>query len=142
LYAPGHVDTPPPAEVAFNDTLARLTTGDGTFMPNPSYNTTTVTCANTYCHGKWELKKSSSLYAYIFTDSVIVGAAAAPSWTGGASAAACGSCHGLPPTGHLSFPLNSCTNCHSGVVNGSGQIINQALHINGKANVFGSERSF
>lgn len=143
LFAPGHIDTPLPAEVAFNDTLARLITGSGTFVPTPIYNPTTLTCTNTYCHGKWQLKKSGSIFEYVFTDSVIVGNITNdPSWTGGASEAPCGSCHGLPPTGHLSFPLSGCANCHTGVVNGSGQIVNQALHVNGKANVFGTERKF
>jgi predicted CxxxxCH...CXXCH cytochrome family protein len=143
LFASGHIDTQLPAEVAFNDTLARLVTGSGTYVPSPGYNATALTCANTYCHGKWQMKKSGSAFAYIFTDSVMTGNITNDVlWTGGASEASCGSCHALPPTGHMTFPLNSCTNCHTGVVNGSGQIINQALHINGKANAFGAERAF
>ncbi len=142
LFATGHVDTQLPAEVVFNDTLARLVTGGGTFVPNPTYNATSLTCANTYCHGKWQLKKSGPYAAFFTTDSVMVGAANAPSWTSGASGAACGSCHGLPPTGHPPSSLSDCQNCHGTVVNGSGQIINHALHINGKVNVFGQELAF
>jgi len=146
LFAAGHVDTPLPAEVVFNDTLARLKTGGGTYDPAPAYNAATLTCVNTYCHGNWQMKKSESIYPQFFTDSVMVGAAQAPVWNGGASEASCGSCHGtaesVTPKGHVAFNLNSCVNCHIGVVNGSGQITNQALHINGKANVFGLERTF
>ncbi len=143
-FAPGHVDTQLPAEVVFNDTLARLTTGGGTFVRSPAYNPATLTCANVYCHGTWQLKKSGSLYPEMFTDSVMVGTLANdPVWTGGgALEAPCGSCHGLPPTGHRQQALGECVNCHLGIVNGNGQIVNHALHVNGKANVFGAERSF
>jgi len=143
LFAAGHVDTQLPAEVVFNDSLARLTTGDGNYIPSPTYSTSALTCSNTYCHGNWQLTKAGSAYLYIFTDSLITGNTSnSPAWTGGTSAAACSSCHGLPPAGHVLFPLSSCANCHIGVVNGSGNIINQKLHANGKANVFGVERSF
>ncbi len=53
--------------------------------------------------------------------------------------AQCGSCHGLPPTGHVDFGgLTTCVNCHQGVVNGQGQITNSGKHINGVINVFGN----
>ena len=143
LRAQGHIDTQLPAEVVFNDTLARLATGGGSYVPSPTYTPSTATCANTYCHGNWQMKKTGSGYAYIFTDSVMWGNIANDAaWTGGTSEASCSSCHGLPPTGHVTFPLNSCANCHTGVVNGSGNIINPALHVNGKANIFGQERRF
>jgi predicted CxxxxCH...CXXCH cytochrome family protein len=143
LFAAGHVDNPLPAEVVFNDTLARLKTGGGTFIPTPSYNSTTLTCANTYCHGSWQMKKSGSVFVDLFTDSVMVGKMEnSVTWTGGSSEAACGNCHALPPTGHRFYPLSDCKNCHGAVVNGSGEIINQALHMNGKANTFGAERAF
>ena len=54
------------------------------------------------------------------------------------SEAQCGSCHGLPPTGHVDFGgLSTCTNCHFGIVNAQGQIIDKSKHINGVKNVFG-----
>jgi predicted CxxxxCH...CXXCH cytochrome family protein len=52
-------------------------------------------CSNVYCHGS------------TLTDG---GAAVTqPTWTGGAGQAACGSCHGAPPSTHAD---NRCTVCH------------------------------
>jgi len=138
----GHLDTQLPAEVVFTDTLARLKTADGTYAPSPSYSASTLKCSNTYCHGDWKMRKSSSSYPFVFTDSVIVGAKYSPLWTGGASEATCGSCHGLPPVGHTAAPLTGCVTCHADVVNASGNIIDKTKHINGKINAFGTERSF
>ena len=130
---PGHIDTKLPAEVAMNDTLSRLVTGDGSVHPSPVWNGTT--CANTYCHGNWKLLKSSSQFPgyYNATDTAIVGAAFSPAWTGGSTEAACGSCHGLPPKGHTGV-FNQCA-CHSDVVDASMHIIDPSKHMNGKINV-------
>jgi predicted CxxxxCH...CXXCH cytochrome family protein len=116
-----------------NDTLAPLVTGDGTLRPSPAWNGTT--CSNTYCHGNWKLRKATSAYQFVYnaTDSVMVGAAYAPAWTGGSAQAACGTCHGLPPQGHTAA-FGACVNCHSDVVGASMQIINPAKHMNGKIN--------
>jgi predicted CxxxxCH...CXXCH cytochrome family protein len=126
----------------FNDTLARLTTGDGTFHPNPSYNHATGFCSNSYCHGSWVLPRASSSYAFIFTDSVMSGNNYQPRWNNGTGDAACGTCHGLPPAGHSAATLSACANCHTGVVNSSGSIIDKTKHINGKINAFNTERPF
>jgi predicted CxxxxCH...CXXCH cytochrome family protein len=66
-------------------------------------------CTNTYCHGD-----------------------AKPAWNGGASQASCGSCHGIPPADHTS---NQCGDCHGLVANNQQQIINAALHVDGKVEV-------
>lgn len=144
MLTAGHVDTQLPAEVAFHDTLAALPSAAGTFRPAPSYSATTLTCSGTYCHGNWKATKATAptAYAFAYTDSVMTGAAFAPSWTGGAADAACASCHGLPPAGHMPSTLTICANCHTGVVNGDGRIIDKSMHINGKINVFGTERDF
>ena len=133
LTQAGHINTALPAEVVMNDTLARLVTGDGTLHPAPAWNGTT--CGNTYCHGTWKLRKATSSYAFVYNaaDSVMVGGAFSPSWTGGSAEAACGTCHGLPPQGH-SAAFGACSNCHSDVVNASMEIINPARHMNGKIN--------
>jgi len=133
LRQAGHIDSQLPAEVAMNDTLAPLVTGDGTLRPSPAWNGTT--CSNTYCHGNWKLRKATSAYQFVYnaTDSVMVGAAYAPAWTGGSAQAACGTCHGLPPQGHTAA-FGACVNCHSDVVGASMQIINPAKHMNGKIN--------
>ncbi len=142
VVASEHFDTRLPAEVMFNDTLARLKTAAGTFTPAPSYSAITLRCSGTYCHGNWKASRATSAFAFAYTDSFMVGSNYAPTWTGGTAEAACGSCHGLPPTGHMPATLATCVNCHQGVVNGSGSIIDNLKHINGKINAFASERPF
>lgn len=140
LYASGHIDSDPPAEVIMADTLSRLVTANGTNIPNPAYDYTALKCSNTYCHGNWKLRRATSSNPFGYSDSVMVGAKFSPSWVGGAVEAACGTCHNIPPTGHIASSLTSCGNCHSGVVDNSGAIIDKTKHINGKINVFGQEK--
>jgi hypothetical protein len=136
--AAGHLNPLPfRAEVVFQDTLAKLTTSGGAIVPNPSYNGTTFSCANTYCHGNWRLRKATSTVQFAYADTVIVGGNASPVWT---ASAACGTCHGLPPTGHVSATLTACVNCHSGMIDATGTITDKTKHVNGKINVFGAER--
>ena len=141
VFAAGHLGKDN-AEVAFNDTLARLSTARGSFVPAPVYTTSTLKCNNTYCHGNWKLRKATSASAWAFTDSVMVGENYAPVWTGGASNAACGSCHGIPPKGHVVVALSTCGSCHLGVVGTDGKVADKTLHINGKVNVFGQQFAF
>lgn len=154
LNAAGHLNAQPfRAEVVFQDTLSKLITGEGANTPSPSFGTGAFTCSNTYCHGNWKLNRSREPGAYsivpgipsslaytdssfVYVDSVMVGNNHTPAWTGTAT---CGSCHGLPPTGHkIPWPGAKCSDCHE-VVNSSLQIINKAKHVNGKVNVFGRE---
>ena len=73
------------------------------------------TCSNAYCHGNFKNGTTT----------------AAPSWLGGTIAAACGSCHGLPPGG--THPANAnCSNCHSGY---TASTVNPAAHMNGSVDV-------
>jgi predicted CxxxxCH...CXXCH cytochrome family protein len=139
-FASGHLETNLPAEVVFNDTLAKLITGNGTLVPNPNLNISNVKCDNVYCHGAWKLRKTSSTNQFAYSDSIMVGVNYSPLWTGGLSEAVCGSCHGLPPAGHIAATLTTCGNCHTGIVDGSGVIIDKTRHINGKINIFGSEK--
>lgn len=135
--APGHLDSPLPADVVMNDTLANLVTGDGTNRPAPAY--VGGKCNNTYCHGNWALRKASSPYAFVYSDSVITGAKYSPQWTGGSVEAVCGSCHGLPPQGHRDLTPVPCSNCHGEVVDANYKIIDPTKHINGKINLDGVE---
>ena len=142
ITSAGHIG-PLPADVAFNDTLANLVTGDGTRVPSPAY--TAPTCANTYCHGNWKLRKASAVRPVpppidpqlFYADSVMVGANASPAWTAGASAGQCYSCHGgspgtFVPAGHFSITdLGACQLCHGDVVDNNGAILNKVKHING-----------
>ena len=78
---------------------------------DPSYSSSTHTCSDTYCHG-----------------------AQSQPWVAPRdSAAACGSCHGLPPA--APHPQNpNCATCHNDVIDASGNFENVALHINGAVN--------
>ncbi len=111
-------------------------------MPHPAMNFASLTCNNTFCHGNWKLDKSTSPYQFAYADSVMSGNNISPVWTGGSSQAACGSCHGLPPTGHFATDITRCARCHTGVIDANGNIIDSTAHINGKVNVFGLEYSF
>jgi hypothetical protein len=109
---------------------SNLTTGG--VAPTPAYNGTTFKCSNTFCHGAWRLKKADSPNQSIYTDVEMAGASYAPQWNGGTSQKSCGTCHGLPPTGHAAAALSSCYTCHGDVMNASGVISNKAKHINGR----------
>jgi hypothetical protein len=134
FFAAGHVDADGEAEVPFNGALSRLITERGNRVPNAVYDPAGNTCSGTYCHGNWALLKSFSPYDFVYTADKMEGNAAAPRWTD-PNTAACGTCHGLPPTGHQDAPLTACMTCHGDVVDGFGNINNKAKHANGKVNV-------
>ncbi len=140
-FAAGHLGTDGVAEIAFNGPVALTQTDAGRVVPTPAYNSSTGRCSNTYCHGNWVLRRSSaqSSYQHFYTDSLMVGANAQPSWTGGAGDAACGTCHAIAPAGHFSFALNACATCHADVIDAAGNFIDKSKHVNGKRNVFDSE---
>lgn len=156
VYSPGHLDTPSPTEILFSGALAHVVTNEPTtqnyspglplFAPNPSYDYVTGSCSNTYCHGNF--KNGNVDFA--------------PVWNAAdqSSQAACGTCHGdvnragtladksLPKTpaeGGTHPASTNCAGCHAQVVSGTGnqlRIISTTLHINGKLNVFGTERDY
>jgi len=88
-----------------------------------------ATCSTTYCHGSKLVQNDTA------------GTYRKPSWNQNnliartPSAAACGTCHGVPPNSVPAYntgaTLSTCTTCHSTVVDASGNIINKLLHING-----------
>jgi hypothetical protein len=124
-----------PAEMQFGDIAEMMST-------NPSYSFEENTCQNSYCHGNFEFKRedAASNAQFAYEDSVIVGNNFSPVWNQvDGSQAACGTCHGLPPTGHSGdYDKTGCANCHNSVVDGEGNIIDKMKHINGEANVFGN----
>ncbi len=139
---PGHI-TGGRARVVFNDTLATLTTGNGKYTPTSlAYDHPSLQCSNTYCHGNWVADSASSPNWWAYTTSRMVGLNASPVWTGGSSEAACGSCHALPPKGHVNASLSACSSCHGDVVDDRGNIVDKSKHINGKINALGQERNF
>lgn len=142
VFAPGHLDTQLPAELNFNGPLGNKGT-------TPSFDSGSLTCANTYCHGNFSISKASAPAAdqYVFTGDQITGENFSPVWTKvDGSQKACGSCHALPPKGHIgygnppSLPITSCGNsgCHDGVVDANGNILDKTKHINGVVNVRGN----
>jgi hypothetical protein len=137
-YEPGHVDTPGPAEVVLSGGIALA---DPTVpTPTPTYNASTLTCSNTFCHGNWSLRRAESPNGndFWYTDSVMTGSNRPVSWTAGAAEVACGTCHGLPPAGHVSSPsILRCGNCHIGIVGSDGvTITDKSRHMNGMIDVF------
>lgn len=129
--APAHVlfDDTPHAEVPFGG----LATMNGEL--NTSYDRLNAKCDNVYCHGAFEFKKSDSDYPWAYADSVITGNNPTLYWKYvGTGQALCGSCHGLPPRGHVA--ANTCGGCHGDVVDDNFNITNKFLHINGKIEVF------
>jgi predicted CxxxxCH...CXXCH cytochrome family protein len=140
VYVAGHVDSDLPAEVVISEGLATADPTVGTGPPR--YNSATITCENTFCHGNWSLEKASSPYSFAYVDSVMTGANPAVLWTGGAEQIECGTCHGTPPAGHIPAELSACGACHSEIVGTDGSIVDQVLHLDGKVNVFNTERGF
>ena len=135
VYAEGHVDTPLPAEIQFQGTLSSKMTAGLT----PTYDQSILRCSNVYCHGNF--KNGNTNYALVWNANSIF-------------ASVCGTCHGdpsKPTTAEKALPKTSanggthpnnlaCASCHGDVVNAGIQIIAPLKHMNGKLNVFGSER--
>lgn len=127
--APGHIaDGTAEVEVRFSD----LATQSG--LLTPSY--AAGSCSNTYCHGGFRFRKEESENQWAYTADEIVGSNKTVVWTAGAGQAACTTCHGLPPEGHIVMPGTTCATCHGQVVDASYRIIDKSLHINGQIDVF------
>ena len=151
LSSSGHIDSSPQAEVNLGGWLTTVMTNESTtadydaglsiVTPNPLYNSGTLTCSNTYCHG--DFKNGNQSFAPVWNDT-----------TG--SQTACGTCHGdvtKPTLAERALPKTStqggthpsstaCFACHADVVDANLRIINKSKHINGLLNVFGGERDF
>jgi predicted CxxxxCH...CXXCH cytochrome family protein len=95
-----------------------------------SFNPTSLTCAN-YCHGA----------------TMRGGSITAPLWNKvDNTQAACGTCHGLPPSSPhptVSGGLTVCAGCHPGTVNPDGSInVAGGLHIDGAIQATGGHADF
>ena len=133
----GHLDSNLPAEIMFSNLAIANIASDA------SYDHSTGTCSNTYCHGNFEFLKDSadSKLQFIYTEDKMVGNNVDVLFNKvDGSQAECGSCHGLPPKGHIESDISNCGNvgCHIGIVDANGNIIDQEKHINGKKNVRGN----
>jgi predicted CxxxxCH...CXXCH cytochrome family protein len=118
----GHVETTsgiPTAGVTFG---GAATAGGA----SPTWTRASATCSSVYCHGA----------------TTHGGTNTSPVWTAGASQAACGTCHGLPPPSpHPSASgLASCATCHPQTMDALGNVIAPAsggAHLNGVVDVSG-----
>ncbi|QQS38076.1 MAG: hypothetical protein IPM56_09120 [Ignavibacteriales bacterium] len=131
LNADGHLGDDIKAEIIFG----RVSITQGV---TPIYNFADNKCSNTYCHGNFTFRSVSTADSlrYIYTDSIMVGNNKIVVWNQvDGMQATCGSCHNLPPTGHFPHTIDNCWNCHSEVIDGDGNIIDQTKHINGIANI-------
>lgn len=129
VYSPGHLDSGLPAEVNF-DSLAKYNVAS-----NAAYNPADSKCSNTYCHGNFAFTKANApaerKFAYI-SDQITGNNKTVQFTKVDGSEAACGSCHGLPPAGHLVVAVNQCVSCHPTVIDENGKIIDKTKHMNGK----------
>ena len=128
LHSPGHIDTPPPAEV-FPPGHESLAHAGGA---EPSWDRDTATCSDVYCHGGGDLGGDGA-----------PGVNREPRWTAvGEGEAACGGCHGVPPVDddhEPDFGLTDCHTCHGDTVDQFGNIIvtgppgaRESAHIDGE----------
>ncbi len=129
-YVYAHVGNPP-ADIAFGEFASK--------SGQPIYNFDNLTCSDVYCHGNFAFKKEDSEFQWIYADSLIQGENFSPVWNKvDNTQAACGTCHLLPPEGHLNAGADpeaktcSYSGCHKGIVSPEGKIINKSLHINGE----------
>ncbi len=76
IFAPGHID-----DSVVTVTFGTLASKGGL---TPSYNASSQTCSNVYCHGNFPFSKPTLPPPN-------------PTWKGGSAVVACGTCHALPP---------------------------------------------
>ncbi|MCX6174579.1 MAG: hypothetical protein NTZ27_07515 [Ignavibacteriales bacterium] len=133
LNSPGHIDATSKAEVILTAKYSDYQVSTGIYDPN------TNKCSNTYCHGNFSFSKATSQWAFAYTADNMEGENFQPTWNKvDGTQAACGTCHGLPPRGHMDADLKGCGTCHTGVVDDHGRIIDKTKHMNGKIDVFGN----
>ena len=117
IGAPGHLDG---SQMIVWGTLA--TAGGAA----PAWDRPSATCSNVYCHGA----------------TLGGGTNVAPTWTRvDGSQAACGTCHGLPPSNHPALAAGStaatCAACHPETVKTDGSIdVVAGRHVNGAVDGF------
>lgn len=87
-----------------------------------SYDATTGTCSNVYCHGA--------------TLDGSTGTVVTPAWTSTAGVSGCDACHAAAPSlnGFHPASTSTCSKCHAGTVDGTNAILAAGgLHVNGVA---------
>ncbi len=104
--SPGHLGESPAEH-----TWGQVATADSA---DPAHVSGEVTCSGVYCHG-----------------ATLAEGGAVPDWTAvGGSEAACGTCHGIPPSvDHPSW--SDCSLCHDEVIGAGNVFVAPWLHIDG-----------
>jgi hypothetical protein len=134
---PGHaIDDPLPAEVIFSPLAVH------NIAINPMYAHPSATCSDTYCHGNFEFLKDAAPdnHKFAFEDGAdrMIGNNVSVVWNiVDGSQAECGSCHDLPPVGHVEANITACGTCHSGIFDRDGNLVDSLSykHINGEIDV-------
>ncbi|MBI5533439.1 MAG: CxxxxCH/CxxCH domain-containing protein [Deltaproteobacteria bacterium] len=113
--SPGHIDTPGPAELTFT----AMASAQGA---SPVWNHDTATCSGVYCHGA----------------TLTGGSNTTPKWTVvDGSQAACGTCHGLPPSApHPKAEPGQCIWCHKDAFDPATKMPKLDTHINAKLEIY------
>jgi len=113
VFAAGHLEDSD-SDVTFDS----LATAKGTL--SPVWDHSAGTCSDVYCHGAFDFNGvTGNDSPWIWTDSL-------------AGDNLCDTCHGYPPTGHMS--VVNCGSCHKSVVGADHlSIIDTQKHINGRA---------
>ena len=102
---------------------------------SPVYQTSNYNCSNVYCHGNFTFNRNESANPEIYNADQMTGNNPTVSWTTvGSGLASCGTCHGIPPTGHV--VRSDCSSCHYTVVDENYNIIGKDKHINGFIDVY------
>jgi predicted CxxxxCH...CXXCH cytochrome family protein len=75
-------------------------------------------CKNVYCHGDTFHDGNAKLTQ--------------PDWSGGSASAACGTCHGIPPSSHT---RTNCAECHPKVADSNYNLVAGGPHVDGKVSL-------
>ena len=126
VWAEGHIDTSAHAEVNFGPLGDVAAVGS-----DNSWDRSTGECSNIYCHGNWAYERADSTGKFVTGNNITM------TWTEPVAGNLCGTCHGLPPTGHRDMFGLSCGVCHSSVLSADDMTVITGLknHINGMKNL-------
>ncbi len=114
VTSPGHIDSPPPADVF----VSKPADGGLAWVggAQPAYASATATCTNVACHGAGLLAQDSASWL-----------TRAPVWNGPSSQVSCGTCHSLPPIDarpeHDGGTVLGCTACHGRSIDAAGRLV-------------------
>jgi hypothetical protein len=125
---PAHIDKKSGVDMHFGT----VATWDGNVSPQWDHGS--ATCAGMYCHGNFSFSKSESSNQWGYESENISGNNLDMIWNEvGTGQSACGTCHGLPPAGHVA--ATACNACHGSVIGDNNVIIDKRKHINGQVDL-------